>query len=229
MNEPAQLALMHADIDGELDPRQRGELARALLGEPKARAMYDDLRRLCAALDALPAVEPPEDLRAGILAALPHDPRRRARALPGGLTAAWRYAAVLAGVVIAGTVLFETTRGPRLAGGEAAGTMASANSTATLDTVRVEAAPVLGSVRLYRDASGLALEFDLRAGVPVDAVVTGDGHTLSVSGLGVPDTAGTPPRRVRLSGFEAGTRQIEVTFVAGGRRVGSATLRAGGP
>ena len=71
MADSAQLALVHAEIDGELDDRQRAELARCLLADPGFRATRDELRRLCGRLDAIAQAEPPAELLGGVLASLP--------------------------------------------------------------------------------------------------------------------------------------------------------------
>lgn len=63
MVEPRQLALIHAEIDGELNAEQRAELARCVLADPHVRAVRDDLRRLCTTLDGLVPVEPPAQFR----------------------------------------------------------------------------------------------------------------------------------------------------------------------
>ena len=227
MTDPAFVALVHAEIDGELDARQRSELARRLLADPTARAAYEELHRLCGALEKLEVVEPPKDLVPSILAALPQITQRRARsrAWSGDSALAWRYVAAAAGVLIVGAVVLETARSPGAGGSEAVGTMAAADGT-TLDTARLANGPVSGRVRLYRDRSGLALEFDVTASAPVEALITGDGHTLRVSGLG---GAGTPVSagRTALPGFGAETGRVEVTFLMDGHRVGGAILRAG--
>src|SRR5215469_17448352 len=92
--------LIHAEIDGELDAQQRAELSRYLLADPDVRALRDELRRVCAALDATPEAEPPPDLQDRILAALPvADPPRAERRLPA---LNWRHAAAAAGLVAVG-------------------------------------------------------------------------------------------------------------------------------
>src|SRR5207245_1393490 len=91
------LALVNAEIDGELDPRQRSELAQRRLSDPEARALQDDFRKLCTALDAVQDLEPPAQLHANILNALPPTatlPARSRWAAPR-----WRYAALVAGLV----------------------------------------------------------------------------------------------------------------------------------
>jgi len=79
MADSERLALIHAEIDGELDGRQRAELARALLADPEVQALREDLRRVCAALDTLEDIEPPRELRQSILDALPQSTPSRAR------------------------------------------------------------------------------------------------------------------------------------------------------
>ena len=46
MADVGYLELIHAEIDGVLDERQRAELARRLLADPEARAVREELREL---------------------------------------------------------------------------------------------------------------------------------------------------------------------------------------
>ncbi len=222
MAEPRQLALIHAEIDGELDAAQRAELARYLLAEPDVRAAREGLRRLCTALDGLPPVEPPEQLRESILAALPQPlPRPRQSFAPR-----WRYAAVIAGMLAAGVLLLESLRGPETATTDAAGTMASGHAPTIVDTVRLGSGPVSGRVSLYRDPAGLGLQFEVAASAPVDVVIASDGHTWRVNGLGKQEKAvGTT---VALPGLGTGGQTVELTFMMAGQPVGGATLRTSG-
>jgi hypothetical protein len=223
MTDSGHLALIHADIDGELDGRQRHELARYLLADPEARALREDLRRLCTTLDALGDVDPPPQLRQSILDALPQStpPRSRSRWSAPRL----RYAALIASVLAAGAVVYETVEGPAPAT-DAVGTMAAAGARATVDTVRLGNGPVSGRVSLYRDSAGLGLKFELVASAPVDVLVASDGHTLRVNGLGGPEARGGPRTAVALPGFGMLGEAVDVTFLMAGREVGSATLRA---
>jgi hypothetical protein len=221
MVDTAHLALIHAEIDGELDARQRSELARLLLAEPQTRAVREELRRVCAALEALRVVEPPAQLSAGILAALP--PSTLSRARSGWSTPRWRYAALVAGVLGTGAVVFETLNGTRPATSEAAGTMAAARAPVTLDTVRLGEGPVGGRVSLYRDAGGLGVAFELISSGSVDVLITSEGRTLEVTGLG--GTGVAEQRTVALVGSaRTGGREVGLTFLMSGREVGRATL-----
>ena len=221
MADPGQLALIHAEIDGELDATQRAQLARALLADPKARAMRDDLRRLCQALDALEPVEPPVGLLASILAAMPQRASRRRWAV----TPQWRLAAVLAGVVLVGAVMFETVRGPIPATSEVAGTIALAPAATLVDAVQLGNGPVSGRVSLYRDRAALALRFEVQAAPSVSARVTSEGHVLRIDSIGQASPAGTE-LTVALPGVPMNGQSVEITFLAGDRTVGTATLRA---
>lgn len=224
MADSARLSLIHAEIDGEIDARQRAELARALLADPEVQVLREDLRRVCAALDALEAVEPPQELRQSILDALPQSTPSPARSWWSAPRL--RYAALIAGVLAVGTILYETVESPRPDASEVAGTMAAAGAPTTLDTVRLGNAAVSGRVNLYRDRAGLGLEFELVASAPVDVLVVSDGHTLRVNGLGVRDAPGGPRTTVALPGFGRSGEAVDVTFLMAGREVGRATLRA---
>jgi hypothetical protein len=231
MAHTGYLPLIHAEIDGELDGSQRAELSRRLLADPEARALREDFRRLCGALDAMPEIEPPPELRAGILAALPALPvAARAPAAPPRQPWAsahrWRYAAVLAGALAAGTVLFVTVEGPRPATSDTAGTMAAARAATTLDTVSLANGPIAGRVSLYRDASGLGLKFELATSAPVDVLVASDGYTIRIKDLGGKAATGEPGTTVALPGFKATGQAVNLTFLVAGREVANATLTA---
>jgi len=222
MADSERLALIHAEIDGELDGREGAELARCLLVDPEVRALREDLRRLCTALEALEDVDPPPQLRQSILDALPQVTPSRARSRWSAPRL--RYAALIAGVLAAGTIVYETLDGPRPATSDVAGTMAAAGAPTTLDTVRLGNGAASGRVSLYRDRAGLGLQFELVASAPVDVLVASDGHTLRVNGLGM--GPGGPRTAVALPGFGRSGEAVDVTFLMAGQEVGRATLRA---
>lgn len=218
----SDLELVNAEIDGELDVRQRGELARQLLAEPGTRAARDQLHRLCERLDEIEYAEPPAELRANILQALPAATvplTRYRKSLPR-----WRYAALIAGLVGAGALVFETVRGPGPATSEMAGTMAAAGGPVALDTVSLGSGPVIGRVSLHRDGAGLSVALELAAEAPVDVLVVSEGRTFRINGLGT-ESASAGPSVVALPGPVARGQAVELTFLISGRQVGRATLK----
>lgn len=224
MSDPHLTELIQGELDGELDAPQRAELARRLLADPQARRERDELHRVCSALDTIAQVEPPPELRDSVLAALPQG-RRQAlgtRVMSRDLWVSahrWRYAAMLAGVVAAGAIVFQTVRGPDPAGTEAAGTMA----TGVLDRAQLEG-PVSGTVALFRDGMGLGLRFDLAASGPIQVVVHSGGQTLRLNGAAEADSAGLR-RTIPLSGITAHGQSLSLTFLLAGHPAGSAQLQ----
>jgi hypothetical protein len=61
--------LIQTDLDGELTPAERAELARVLLQDHDARRLQQEFRRTDQLLRDIPAAETPPGLRAEILAA----------------------------------------------------------------------------------------------------------------------------------------------------------------
>jgi len=224
MADARYVALVHAEIDGELDPGQRADLSRQLLADSEARALREDLLLLRKMLDSIGEVEPPARLRPTVLQSLPPVfPLRGSIRWPAQH---WRYAALVAGVLVAATLVYQTVDGPGPGSAEVAGTIAAKRASATVDTVTLGAGPVTGRVSLYRDTGGLGLAFELAAREPVDVLIAADGRTLRVNGLG---RAGSAEQKttVALPGFGPdGTRTVNLTFLISGREVGHATLTA---
>jgi hypothetical protein len=233
MTESPYLALIHAEIDGELDEHQRADLARHLLDDPQSRALRDGLKEVCAALDGIAAVEPPEQLRSSILAALPPvfaRPMPARRAVRWSVPASgWRYAALFAGVLITVALLYQGRIGHGPNANEVAGTMAGSGSDAhspvALDTARVDLGQVTGQVSVYRAGAGLGLELQLIASAPVDVLVVSGGQTQRISGLGRPDSPGGPRTTVALPEFGGGAQTLDLSFLVAGRPIGSAQLK----
>jgi hypothetical protein len=223
MTDAERLALLHAEIDGELDGAQRGELARLLLAEPPTRALRDQLKRVCDAVEAVGEAEPPPQLRDLILRRLPTP---RGAAVPAGRTwspGRWRQAALVAGLLAAGAIVYETVQGPGPGSSETAGTMV-AGTPGTLDSVVLGPGPVAGHVSLYRDQGGLAVALDVTTSEPVDVLIVSAGHTQRINGLGGGHPAAATRRMVSLPGIGPG-QNVELTFLMGEQTVSRAVLR----
>lgn len=222
-----RMALIHAELDGELSSEQRAALARLLLSDPQARAFRDELHGLGNHLGALGQVEPPPELKDSILGRLPVSPATVATVATTYRNASfgrWRLAAMAVGLLTAGTIVYETVQGPAPASRETAGTMAADASTA-VDSVLVGGGPVTGRATLYRDRSGLAVGLELSAADPVDVLIASAGHSFRINDL-VSPPAGSVRRTAALPGVRMQGQIIELTFLIDGRTVSRATLRA---
>ena len=183
------MTLIHAELDGELEAEQRGELARRLLAEPETRVLRDQLQDLCRRLDELGQVEPPSELKGSILSQL------RSVSVTTSYRSAsygrWRLAAMAAGVLMAGAIVYETMQGPAPGSRDSAGTIA-ADSLSAIDSVAVGGGPVIGQATLYRDKSGLAVGLDVSAAEPVDVLISTPGYSNRINGLRSTSGSGTP-------------------------------------
>jgi hypothetical protein len=227
MLDPTQLALIEAEIDGALDERQRAELSRCLLANPALRKEREDMRRLSRALDAIPQAEPPAQLRADILAALPqmHPRRPGIRSWRGQ---GWRYAAVLAGVLLTGALVFRVVdfEAPG-ARDEMSGTLAAPRAVDTLDMVQISGDRVSGRASLIRQGAGLYLLLELAPnGPPVDMVAASAGHTIRADKLPVSGAHEGGTTRIALPGMGNGGEPVSLTFLRDGREIGHAVLKS---
>ena len=218
------MALIYAELDGELDNPRRGELARLLLADPQARALRDQLQGLCRRLDTVRQVEPPPQLRDSILERLPPVAAGKAKAYPKASVSRWRLAAVLAGLVTAGSIVYELVQGPGPGTREIAGTMVS-ETPVIVDSVAVQPGPVTGHVSLYRDKGSLLVGLGISATEPVDVLVASGGRSFRIKGLNTSSSAGAT-RTIALPGVAMQGQAVELEFLIGERTVSRATLHA---
>ena len=223
MTDDERMALIHAELDGDLSSQQRADLARLLLVDPQLRALRDELKGLCNRLDAIGQVEPPPQLRDSILNRLPSVPV--APTYRKASLGRWRLAAMVAGLLMAGTIVYETVQGPAPGSKETAGTMA-ADAPTTVDSVALGGGSITGRATLYRDKNGLALGLEVSTGEPVDVIVATAGYSFRINGLGRPEPAGHAHRTVALPGVKMQGQEIELSFVVGEHTLSRATLRA---
>ena len=165
------LDLIQADLDGELDGPARAELARYLLAHPEARAEREALARVCSALDAIPAEDPPPDLQSRIMAALP--PLQRGKPAP------LRFAAGLAGAALVATLAYQlgVTRAP-LPSSQLVGTMAQPaqdNVTAVAagavrDEARVQVGRFAAVVALHGTPTTPRVSVSVQAGAGLEVI-----------------------------------------------------------
>jgi len=161
-------------------------------------------------------VDPPTEFLDGVLASLPQSkaPTARFRMPVGG----WRYAAMLAGVLVTGAMVIKLTDGLGGDATEMAGTLAGSRASQSIDLAGISRGAVAGSATLTQQGSGLALALELKAGAPVDVLVASGKQSLTIKGLPAGRTLTVLP------GFEGTGQPVNLTFMAGGREVGRASL-----
>lgn len=224
MTHDQRMALIHAELDGELDSGQRADLARQLLAEPQMRVLRDQMHGLSRRLDAVGQVEPPTQLKDSILSRLPSAPAVTTYTKASSLSR-WRLAALIAGLVTAGSIVYETVQGPGPGSRETVGTMV-AEAPATIDAAVVQSERLTGRASLYRDKAGLAIGLEVSAAEPVEVLIASGGRSFRINGLGNSNPAAVARRTVPLTGVEMQGQDIELEFLIGERAVSRATLHA---
>lgn len=212
------IELINAEIDGVLTGPDRAELNRLLLADPAVRDLRDELRQVCAAIDAIEPEDIPSDLHASIIAALPggpiqfDEPARTGRLGKSVL----RYAAAFAGGLLVSALAFHFsgTGSPGLGTHELAGTLAPAS----VDTLRIDLPQVKGQVALSGPAEAPFVVTRLAATAPVQLIASLDGKEVRLddfvapqsapielsAGLGKPDSA-VPLVKITLIDMDSGS------------------------
>lgn len=176
--------LIQSELDGALSAAERAELARQLLQDPQARRLHDQYGRLDRLLRDIPLAEPPDGLRAAILAEPASPPRPGSAPRPErpwpiyGLAAA-----VLGGMAIVGIgylLMDDRTPGPDLQGSVVPPGQTGAG--AIRDQWSIQAEGVKASASLRRAGEGQRLELKLSATGPVEIIAGFDPAATSLVG-----------------------------------------------
>jgi len=233
MNEHERtLELINAEVDGELDGPAKAELSRHLLANPSLRALRDEVRATCAAIDALPSEDPPPGLRTSIMESLPASPpvcRDRDVRLGGRRSERplLRYAAAFAGGLLVSALAFQfSLRDAQVDSRELSGTIAGV--TADPSQIELHLDEVRGTVRLEGPDSAPEVVAELAASRPVQVIARLDGQEVRLTGFGTPQQASQPARKafVRRSGRPAPARvEVSIVDLASGTVLQSSMLR----
>jgi hypothetical protein len=199
------IELIHGDIDGENSRDEERELTSRLEASAEARREYEELRKLCQALDAAPTFEPPPDLREAIIGRIfrpvaPVIPLRRPRAWLGAAAA---LAATAAGVAL---LLGRAPEFPASDPSALVGTIGSAGTEAASTSLRLDERPLSGAISLHRalnrDDGAVAMEIELEAGRPVEILAGAAGMALRIEELvgldGAPEELAEIDGRIRV-------------------------------
>ena len=244
MTDPRLLALLHAELDGDLDTDGQAELASHLATDPELVRLRAELAAVDVGLAALPAVEPPAVVLADILAGLPPLPREPVvvplRAPASAPTSAplaapvtvmrsrrvvrvWAYAASLIAMVGAGVLLQQSGLLTAELAGEAAGTLVQPGAPAELlDSVPLEFPGISGRAQAFRD-EGVRLDIELANAEDVRVVVLGGGTEQALAAPRQPNGA-RQQLQLQLPAAAIAAGRVNLRLEAQGRVVGEASL-----
>jgi anti-sigma factor RsiW len=234
MTESARvLELIHAEVDGELDGPAKAELSRRLLADPGLRALRDEVRATCAAIDALPSEEPPPGLRASIMESLPASPpvcqdRDVRPAGPRGGRPLLRYAAAFAGGLLVSALAFQfSLRDAQVDSRELAGTLAGVTADPSRLELRLD--EVTGTIHVEGPDSAPRVVAELVAARPVQVVARLDGDEVRLTGFGASQQeSSVRTALLQRSGKSSRARvQVSVVDEASGAVLQTTVLRPG--
>jgi len=196
MIDERHLELIHAQIDGEISASDKELLRQHMELSPESRAVYEDLASISDLLGQAGVIEPPSQLRAEILGAVPI---QRQASRPTGLSKGWlgldwlspanfRLAGAFASgalVVMAAVSLDSWTDRSSLQMSDLVGTMTRHEplSEAAADRVSIDLDQLAGSVSLQRSNSFLVVEFDLQSTQAVEVVASFEESDAQFSGI----------------------------------------------
>ena len=183
--------LINADIDGEISPEQKQELAAALAANPEAQAMHTELSGLGNTLDALPDLDPPPYLKHAIMASIPApQPEQQGKgnwiqslfAAP-----ALRYAGMFAAGALLTLSLVSSDQLSDRAFTDVTGLVGTISSEVPdgpgIQVTRIDRPEVAGRVSLRNSGPLLIVDFDLVSAGPVDIVASYSDQTVWFNGF----------------------------------------------
>jgi len=240
------IALINAEIDGEINSTEKAELDAILAESEAARDMYNDLGALCESLHSIEEESPPAHLKHVIM--------NRVKAAPAASTSpnflqmllgtpVFKYAGMfVAGVLLTLTIVtsdqvseqvFDDVTG-------LVGTVSNPISGHVLSNIPVDNQNVAGKVSLRSSGSMLILDFDLTSSGPIEIEADYTDRSIWFNGFAQLESSGTTisiedgsvtlgmegSRRyaVYLQNGDGHGITVHLRFIAGGEIVHEASL-----
>ena len=203
MMKDKRITAMNRELDGMNSPEETAELETFLGSDPEARAYYEDLTRLSTMLSEVKEVDPPRELKAGIMRAIePVSAAAPAEAqvhrpvesgmydgflnnFLGAFRGRWAYAFTFSAGIAAGIVGF-TVFGDGLSTTSMeglTGTMAPIEDFVTVDQQDFNQSGVSGSIETQYAADHLVATIDVESAGDLDIVIEFDGKVLNPLGF----------------------------------------------
>lgn len=194
------IELIHANIDGELQPNEKAELEAFLATSEAGRALDTELRELASLLDTQELLDPPPHVRHVVMNSLPKStPEPEAKA-PGFLHSlfavpALRYAATFAAGVVMTVAIVDSGQIQQGAFDDVTGLVGTISDAENMGpgvfTETIHKSDVAGTVTLRRADPILIIDFDLSTNGPIDIVATYNDRAVWFKGFAQLESAGT--------------------------------------
>ncbi len=225
--EQKYIDLINADIDGEISEGGKAELQAFLDSNAEGRALHDELRSFCAALDGVEQEDPPVHLRHVIMNSI--TPRRSAGEAPGFLqillaTPALKYSVTFAAGVFLTLSIVNSSQVSNHAFDDVTGlvgTIADPVNARLASSISVDELDLAGTVSLRSAGSLLILDFDLVSKDHVEVEADYSDPSIWFNGFAQLESTGTTVSaetgRVRL-GMQGKRRYAVFLHNKGGRQ-----------
>jgi len=245
--EQEYIDLINADIDGEIEQADKGDLDLLLAENDEARALHTELTMLCGSIDSIEAVSPPPHIRHVIMNSVKPTPAKMES--PGILEMLFaspvlKYSSTfVAGVLLTLSIVSSDQISNRAFDDVTGlvGTISDPISGDLVNSIAVDNAEVAGQVSLRSTGSMLILDFDLVANSPIEIEADYRDRTIWFNGFAQLESSGTTisaksgsvtlemegKRRYAVYLQNGGERGVTVNlrFVTGGEVVHESSLR----
>ena len=186
--------LMWQQIDGTITPEDKEELDGYIEKHPDARAQFEELHKLSIALDSVPEVEPPTELRQRIHASIDPD-RYAAQPAPSSpsfihklIPRQWsfQYVSAVAAGFLLGVIGYQIIN----SGGGANGQLDNSYFSGTMGKdfpasgLQLELDNVRGSIDFRQEGDYAISQLSIRSEGEVDVFLAYDGHPVQFIALG---------------------------------------------
>ena len=245
--EQKYIDLINADLDGEIEHADKGDLEAFLAENGDARALHADFATLCGTIDSIEAVSPPPHIRHVIMNSVKPTPAKTES--PGILEMLFespvlKYSATFAAGVLLTLSIASSDKISNQAFDDVTGlvgTISDPISGDVVNSIAVDNTEVAGQVSLRSTGSMLILDFDLVANSPIEIEADYADRTIWFNGFAQLESSGTTisaksgsvtlgmegKRRYAVYLQNGGERGVTVNlrFITGGEVVHEASLK----
>lgn len=245
--EQKYIDLINADLDGEIEHADKGDLEAFLAENGDARALHADFATLCGTIDSIEAVSPPPHIRHVIMNSVKPTPAKTES--PGILEMLFespvlKYSATFAAGVLLTLSIASSDKISNQAFDDVTGLVGTISDPISGDlvhTIAVDNTEVAGQVSLRSTGSMLILDFDLVANSPIEIEADYADRTIWFNGFAQLESSGTTisaksgsvtlgmegKRRYAVYLQNGGERGVTVNlrFITGGEVVHEASLK----